>query len=137
MAEPKITEKIKHYTASGTTVDAIRNSMNKNGPNGFWGFTEWYVRWSGSCKVSVTVDYTMPKLDTSQNIPRDVKAKFDVFYAKLLKHEKNHGLHGITAAREIEADKCKNSHAIIKKFNRKDLDYDKRTRHGRSEGIRF
>jgi predicted secreted Zn-dependent protease len=135
MAAPKVSESIKHYSIKGKTADEIKANMKKKGPKGHWGYTEWYVKWSGSCKVDVSVKYIMPKL--TSKAPADVKKSFDKMYAKLLKHEKNHGQSGILAGKEIEAKKCKNGDAILKKYNKRDKADDKKTKHGFTEGVKF
>ncbi|PLS19919.1 DUF922 domain-containing protein [Neptunicoccus cionae] len=137
LAGPKVKEGIRHYSISGNTVEELKASMKKNGPRGYWGYTEWYVKWSGSCKVSVDVKYTMPKLASPKKVPADVKAKFDRMYANLLAHEKNHGKNGISAAQQIEAANCVNGDAILKKHNALDVAYDKKTKHGLREGVKF
>ena len=134
-ADASVSEKIKYYSVSGKTVDAIKANMKKKGPKGYWAYTEWYVKWTGSCKVSVSVTYTMPKLKSGA--PADVKSKFDKMYKKLLKHEKNHGNNGISAAKEIAKKKCNGGDAILAKYNKKDIAYDKKTDHGYSEGVKF
>ena len=54
--------------------------------------------------------------------------------AALTRHEQQHGRHGILAAREIEADNCRNAQAKIKKYNAADIAYDKNTNHGIKQG---
>lgn len=137
VAEPKVSSSLKHYKVKGTTVDQIRDYMNTKGPRGFWAYTEWYVKWTGACKVSVSVKYTLPKLASPGKVPADVRQKFDAMYAALKAHEENHGAYGISAAREIEKAGCTNGDAIIKKYNKAEVDYDKRTDHGFTEGVRF
>jgi predicted secreted Zn-dependent protease len=77
----------------------------------------------------------MPKL--TSKAPADVKKSFDQMYAELLKHEKNHGQSGILAGKEIEAKKCQNGDAILKKYNKRDKAYDKKTKHGFTEGVKL
>jgi len=134
-SKPKVTETITYYEISGDTAAELRAQMKTKGPNGYWGYSRWYVRWSGSCKLSVTVDITMPKLKNPENVPAGLVQKFDKMYAALLTHEKNHGQHGISAAEEIEANRCKNGNAIIDKWAAEDVTYDKRTNHGETEGV--
>ena len=136
-ANPRVSEKTKYYKINGDSVKALKADMRKRGPNGFWAYTRWYVKWTGSCKVTVTVDYTMPKLANPNAVPKEVKAKFDRMYAKLWAHEKNHGQHGIDAGREIAKKKCQGGDGIIKKHAKRDKVYDKKTKHGLTEGVKF
>ncbi|MEM7241987.1 MAG: DUF922 domain-containing protein [Pseudomonadota bacterium] len=134
-AKPKISEKTKFYKIAGTTPAALLAEMNAKGPQGFWGYSSWYVRWTGGCKVSVEVTYTMPKLKSKTGMSGELIKEFDRFYAALWAHEKTHGGHGISAAEEIERAGCKNGNAIIKKWNAEDAKFDKRTDHGKKEGV--
>lgn len=135
MAKPKVTQMVRHYTVSATTIAGLKQEMRQRGPNGFWAFTEWYVRWTGSCRLSVEVTYTMPKHANPGAMPAAVRQKWDAMLRALTAHEENHGRHGIMAAQEIEADGCRNGDAIIRKYNARDKNYDKKTRHGMTEGV--
>ncbi len=137
LAKPRVKENLKHYTISGDTIAALKSQMKKKGPKGFWGYTTWYVKWSGSCKVNVTIDITMPKLKNPSKVPTNVRKEFDEMYAALLMHERNHGKHGILAAQAIEKAKCKNTDPIFEKYLKADKTYDLRTKHGRTEGVKL
>ena len=134
-AKPIINEKTKYYNVSGSTVSKLRKSMKATGPNGFWAYAEWWVSWNAQCKLRVKITYTMPKIKDRAKTPLSVLKKWDAMLAQLLKHEKQHGQHGINAAQEIEAANCKNGNAIIKKWAAEDKAYDKRTKHGIKEGV--
>ncbi|MCO4824148.1 MAG: DUF922 domain-containing protein [Amylibacter sp.] len=135
--KPKVKENLKHYTITGDSVNALKSQMKKKGPKGFWGYTEWYVKWTGSCKVSVNVTITMPKLKESSKTPKEVRKEFDEMYAALLKHERNHGKNGIKAAQAVEKANCENTDPIFKKYNKADKSYDLKTKHGRTEGVKL
>ena len=133
-AAPKVKQITRVYKVSATSVQGLILEMNRRGPRGYWGFTEWNVRWSRSCKLEVDVIYTLPRHANPSSMPADVRQKFDSMLAALTKHERQHGQHGIRAAQEIEANRCRNGHAIIKKYNAADIAYDKKTGHGVLEG---
>ena len=135
IAKPKVKVATEYYEIEGTTRDALRTQMKEKGPNGYFGWTSWYVRWTGSCQVSVEVNYIMPKLKSSDEISDKLKESFDTFYAALLAHEERHGSHGISAAEEIEASRCKDGNAIIEKWVAEDVKFDKETFHGQTEGV--
>ena len=76
---------------------------------------------------------------------------FNNFYAALFKHEQNHRDSGLYAARDIEKallnlgsfPNCQKlesaanqkGHQILQQYVQRDIDYDKRTDHGRLEGV--
>ncbi|MGR3548639.1 MAG: DUF922 domain-containing protein [Roseovarius sp.] len=134
-ARPKVTETIKTYPVSSTSLAELAKEMDKKGPKGYWAYTEWYVRWTGDCKLSVTVDIILPKHKNPSKMPADVRKKFDAMLVALTEHERQHGRHGIAAAQEIEAAGCSGGDGIIKKYNAVDIKFDKVTDHGRKEGV--
>lgn len=137
VAQPSVSQKTKTYKVSATNVDGILKEMAERGPNGHWGYTDWYVRWTGDCKLSVTIDYTLPRHSKPSAMPADVRKKFDTMLAALTKHENQHGRHAVMAAEEIEKAGCKGGDAIIRKYNGVDKAYDKQTKHGLTEGVVF
>jgi predicted secreted Zn-dependent protease len=129
----------------------------------FKGYTKWYVEWrirwlenQGSCKITqvktaLTVTYTLPKIPKDYKTPGETRTIFNNFYAALFKHEQNHRDSGLYAARDIEQallnlgsfPNCKKleltanqkGHQILQQYVQRDIDYDKRTDHGRLEGV--
>lgn len=134
-AKPKVTETIKTYTVSATSLEGLAQEMDQKGPKGYWAYTGWYVKWTGDCKLSVTVDITLPKHKNPAKMPADVREKFDTMLVALTEHERQHGRHGIAAAEEIERAGCAGGDAIIKKYNAIDIKFDKTTDHGRKQGV--
>ncbi|WP_157046562.1 DUF922 domain-containing protein [Roseovarius sp. BRH_c41] len=134
-AKPKVTETIKTYAVSATSLQGLIQEMDQKGPKTYWAFTEWYVRWTGDCKLSVTVDITLPKHKNPEKMPADLRQKFDTMLAALTAHERQHGRHGIEAAQEIERAACVGGDAILKKYNAIDVTFDKKTDHGRKQGV--
>ena len=136
-AKPKVKENWSYYEVRGNSIGQLQSQLKSKGPKGFWAYTSWYVRWSGACAVSVEIRYTMPKLIKNDAMPASVLSIWNKMYAALEKHERNHGQHGINAAREIERNGCRNGKAIIRKWAEQDRIYDRKTQHGKTEGIRF
>ena len=130
----------------------------------FKGYTKWYVQWrirwqenQGSCKITqvktaLTVKYTLPQIPKEFNTSGETRTIFNNFYAALFKHEQNHRDSGLYAARDIEQallnlggsfTNCKKlelaanqkGHQILQQYVQRDIDYDKRTAHGRLEGV--
>lgn len=136
-AEPTIRVVTKYYEISGTSVRALKKQMKRRGPNGYWAYTKWYVRWSSDCKVELKITYTYPKLRDPNSVPLPVRQKFQTMVEKLTLHEKGHGQHGIEAASEISAAHCKKAKKIIQKWAAQDKRYDAETRHGITQGVRL
>jgi predicted secreted Zn-dependent protease len=129
----------------------------------FKGYTKWYVEWrirwyekKGSChitqvKTALTVTYTLPKIPKDYKTPGETRTVFNNFYAALFKHEQNHRDSGLFAARDIEKallnldsfPSCQQlelaanqkRYQILHQYVQRDIDYDKRTDHGRLEGV--
>jgi predicted secreted Zn-dependent protease len=127
--------------------------------------TRWHVKWTyryrnvgqdcAIARVSTTVDVTitLPRLKADASRPAELTRAFEEFAAKLLLHEDGHAQTGIDAAKQIEAamlaikphptcdalGRAANAlgHALIKEANQKDIEYDARTQHGRTQGARF
>ncbi|MEM0977348.1 MAG: DUF922 domain-containing protein [Pseudomonadota bacterium] len=135
VAGPKVSEQINHYTIKGDSAIGLRAQMSTKGPQGYWGYSEWWVEWDASCNVSVTVTITMPKLSANSGASDELKADFQRMYDNLLIHERQHGQHGISAAEDILAAGCRNTDPIFAKWNKADRDFDLRTDHGRNEGV--
>lgn len=136
-AKPSVKEKWAGYRVDATTANQILAQMNQRGPNGYWAYTSWYVRWTGNCQVSVEINYTMPKHVNEAALPANLRARWEAMVNALVAHERKHGQHGINAANEIAAAGCKNGDAIIRKWANADKVLDQRTTHGKTEGVVF
>lgn len=136
-ANPTMNEYWSTYPVDGVTARQILNQMGQRGPNGFWAYTSWYVRWTGDCKVSLEISYTMPKHINEAALPADLRARWTAMVAALAAHERKHGQHGVNAANEVFANGCRNGVAITNKWAEQDRALDRRTNHGASEGVVF
>lgn len=129
------------------------------------GFTSWYVKWryeyyykKGYCSleavdVSVEVKYTLPKWVVKPLGNREARNKWVRYSDALKKHEDGHRDFGIGAARDIEeallsigsrpscdrlgADANAVAYRIINDYNKKEIEYDRKTEHGRTQGAVF
>lgn len=129
----------------------------------FKGYTKWYVNWKfwwyekpNDCRitntqVSLKVIYTLPQIPKNYATSPDTRSIFNQFYNALFKHEQNHKNSGLFAARDIEKallnlgsfPSCqeleiaanRKGNQIIEQYAQRDRDYDKRTDHGRLEGV--
>lgn len=139
-----------------------RSPVKKNGKT-FKGHTHWNVKWNfkwkrknGICYItkvntSLTITYTMPRIAKDYDVAQPVRQSFSNYYNSLLNHEKGHMKSGLYAARDIEKallnlgsfkrcdklDETANATAnkIVKKYNRRDTEYDRKTNHGKTEGV--
>lgn len=135
LAQPAITVERNYYTVSGTTPRELRRDMGRKGPKGFWAYTRWRVRWSRDCKVSLQVTYTFPQLERREALPLPLRRKWDAMLRRLAQHEEQHAAHGLAAAREVEAARCKDARAIVARWSRRTKQLDIDTDHGRSQGV--
>jgi predicted secreted Zn-dependent protease len=113
LANPTVKTNWGSYTVNGTTAEALLSQMRRKGPNGFWAYTRWYVRWTGSCRVSLEINYTMPRHTNRGGMPANLRQQWDRMIAALKAHEEQHGAHGINAARELVQKRCKNGDAVL------------------------
>ena len=136
-ANPTIKTTFKYYDIKGDTAKELKRQMKRKGPNGFWAYARWNVRWSSRCKVSVSIKITMPRWKNMSDGSAALQKKWKRMVTVLRIHELNHGKHGINAAKEIVAKNCKNPKKAIRKWAKQDKLYDKKTAHGRKEGVRL
>jgi predicted secreted Zn-dependent protease len=153
--------------ASDADLRREMNAKGPLGAGGrrFDGHTRWNINWrytyredGGTCRInSVTTDLkvvmTMPEWSDERAAPVRLQARWREYVAALTVHENGHRANGIDAAREIDrgisalpaqANCNAMSNAanvlgsqIIRKYNEHDLDYDRSTDHGRTQGARF
>ncbi|MBZ0130356.1 MAG: DUF922 domain-containing Zn-dependent protease [Rhodobacteraceae bacterium] len=134
-AKPKVQVIDKTFTVDATTVPGLIKQLEQKGPKGFWAYTDWYVSWTGSCATSVKITYTLPRHKNVNALDAAVRKKWLAMIKALEAHEHKHGQNAINAAEEIEKTKCANGNDVLKKWNKADVDLDKRTRHGKTEGV--
>ncbi len=128
-------------------------------------YTRWQISWrygyrsgAGRCEIDrvhteVTVTMTLPSWINEAAVPAGLRAQWRRYLDALETHEKGHARNGLDAAQEIDraiaalaplascdalgtaANAAGNN--IIRKYNQRDLDYDRTTDHGRTQGARF
>lgn len=127
--------------------------------------TRWYVRWTfkyrpagGDCAITelaaaVNVAILFPRLKQDASISAALRQAFDTFAENLLLHERGHADNAIDAGKRIEnairtmapERNCPDlaraanalGHSLVKEANQWDIDYDARTRHGATQGVKF
>lgn len=164
IAAPVVNEQYNYYLVGPSTPQELLPALNKTSTirqNGqiYHGHTESRINWQfwwqdeqQSCRierVTVTVNatYTLPQLTSSYP---DVNRIWGKWYPNLLKHEQGHKNLAIDIAQQIEnaiynmgqRNSCaqleQDANAIGRQFiaqlNKLDNEYDKRTKHGETEG---
>ncbi len=117
-----------------------------------------YRRGNGVCGIDsattdVKITIVFPRLKTDETTSASLVKAFASYAEKLMVHERGHAQNAIDAARKIEAgiralppqpncDAMRNAantlgYALIKEANQADVDYDRQTQHGATQGARF
>lgn len=156
---------ISGSTAADLRREMNANGPQGAGGRRFDGYTNWYVSWryqynntgSGcaiaSVATSVKVTMTLPRWRNEGSANSATRQQWARYLAALEQHEQGHRRHGVEAAHEVDhaiasmppAADCDTlgSHAnalgtsILRKYNQRDLDYDRETRHGVTQGAQF
>ncbi|KZY32925.1 hypothetical protein A3731_21360 [Roseovarius sp. HI0049] len=137
LANPVIKENWETYPVDATTAPEILRQMGERGPDGFWAYARWYVRWSENCEVRLRIEYTMPRHVNPALMDEPLRLSWEKMIEALGKHEEQHGAHGVGAARELVTAECRDGNAIVDRWAEQDRIYDRETDHGRFEGVVF
>jgi predicted secreted Zn-dependent protease len=152
-------------TESGLRGEMNEKGIRWTDGNTYDAFTSWYVKWQyeyysrpGNCiidwvDVSVDVEYTLPRWATRFLGGKETRIKWLKYIEALKKHEQGHGNFGISAARDIEkallnigsrqrcdrlgADANAIGYKILNEYRKKEIEYDRTTGHGRTQGAVF
>lgn len=131
----------------------------------FDAITRWYVRWSYqyairnnycqliSNQVRADITITMPRWQMPPHVSKDLVKRWQRYVIALQRHEDGHRDHGIRAAREVaqalqrfpSQTTCEQLEMfvdttmmqIIEHYSQKDVEYDRVTHHGATQGARF
>lgn len=162
--------KIVYYDIAGNTANALRHQMNEKRPldesgKRFDAYTRWYVGWryryqptARECEftrvtVSVQATITLPRWVDESQAPQALEQDWNRYVAALRRHEQGHYVHGMDAARQVEAlgrsfhaaGDCPaltaefdhQARAITQRYAAMDKTYDRDTDHGRTQGAVF
>jgi len=157
----------KLYSTSQASLRREMNKKGIRWTDGktYDGFTSWYVKWryeyyykNGYCSleavdVSVDVEYTLPRWVLKPLGNQKTWINWNRYSDALKKHEDGHRDFGIEAARKIEAallsigsrprcdtlgdDASAIAYRILDDFRKKEVEYDRKTGHGRTQGAVF
>jgi predicted secreted Zn-dependent protease len=150
------------YRADISLRKAIRSaSPIRHGGKTFHGFTRWHVNWQlwwthtsdGGCALRKTQTRVngVISLPVLQGAPDDVRQVFDQYLTALRRHEMGHYQFALDAAQQIDRQilalppqaTCTLLEStvngigkrILDKTIREEIEYDRRTRHGQTEGV--
>jgi len=126
--------KVVTYPVSGSSLAELERAMNRDGPQGFWAYTEWFVNWSAQCDVTMTATIQMPRLANGAGLSQAEQREFARMLIALKSHEMQHAYIGVFAADEVERYHCRNTDQIFGYWNAQDVRLDDRTNHGVDEG---
>jgi predicted secreted Zn-dependent protease len=102
--------------------------------------------------LKIDVTFTMPQWNAPAQSSSDLKRRWNRYINLLQTHENGHRDNGLGAGKDIfkmlngvVAPSCdqingianQRTQTIIKQYNQKDIDYDSRTQHGRTQGAVF
>ncbi|MGB5326529.1 MAG: DUF922 domain-containing protein [Pseudomonadales bacterium] len=151
---------IKPVSKDDLANEINRRTPIREGGKRFKGHTRWRVQWkfkwkqqsNGDCHITdvktvLDVTFTMPRITPGFSADTATQLEFKKYYASLFAHEKVHMKSGLHAANEIEnvlaafrkQGGCRNisaeanakADAIVKKYNKRDKEFDIETNHGR------
>ena len=152
-----------YYSISGSTGAQLLTEIDAKGPQGFSGYTRYELDYSyqtqmnnGRCRSSRTVldlaiTYTMPRWETRPGASAELQAGWDEWYRLLELHERGHGALAEAAYEDIldtwrltgYRESCQEIRneveqafgSILARLNQENVEYDRRTDHGRSQGL--
>jgi predicted secreted Zn-dependent protease len=153
---------VQYYDVSGTSVAEIRAAINRVRPRdpndgiAVDALNRWYISWrwpgdgNGGCALGRTelrfnATLRMPRLVNLQRTPRAVLERWNAYVVALIRHEAGHLRHAFdnmgSVLRAIRASSCAAANdagrAAVRLLARWDVDYDRETRHGFTQGAHF
>ena len=151
---------VQYYDVSGSSVAEIRAALNRVRPRdpndgvAVDALNRWYISWRwpgdghGGCvlartELRFTATLRMPRLVGPT--PRAVLARWNAYVEALVRHESGHLRHALdnmgSVLAAIRASSCAAANdagrAAVRALARYDVDYDRATRHGFTQGAHF
>jgi len=153
---------VHYYDVRGNSLFEIRRALNRVRPRdpndglGVDALSSWYIQWrwpgdaAGGCDLSrAEIRFSgrirMPRLVETAQTPEAVRLRWRAYVAALERHEATHirqaWAHRNDVLAAIRASSCANAtrdaRAAIAIMGRRDVVYDRTTRHGLTEGAHF
>jgi len=161
--KPKININIitNYYNIHGITENELRQQMNTLGPlksnSRHDAYTKWDIEWFKRCNeppsVKIIVVFTYPKWNKPNNLDSVLESKWSKYIEALKIHENGHRDIAVRTSEEIMdtlynlpyTNNCNNQNKqvidlgnkIIEKYRQKEIEYDKLTNHGMTQGAIF
>ena len=142
-----------------------KGPVNKDDGKRYDGLTEWSLTWDYQLKrrgkvwivsgrsVLLEIKVLTPRWTDFQNTPGALRTQWRIYRANLLRHEEGHVKIALRAARAVDkylgvygasssldklkSDIQKNTTTLLKQYRKIDQGYDRRTRHGITQGVRL
>jgi predicted secreted Zn-dependent protease len=160
-AQNSVSISTNFYAASGSNFREIRRSIEQARPwkDNFDGDTRWEINWKytttqgpGGCTPSgfsttTKIVVTLPRWTPPPDVLSEVKTQWTRYFTNLAQHEAGHARLGLAAAAEVQkqiagvgtqADCAQlrqlindRANAVVADYRRREVEYDKRTDHGR------
>jgi predicted secreted Zn-dependent protease len=159
-------ERTDYYEVSGKTLPEIKDNMKTSRPKDYDAWTDWYVNWNyefymakdrctlRSFDVSLAIRYTYPFLIDADKKSKKIKERWEEYIENLQTHETGHTAIALDAAyamlskiqvdtmqdenrEKLKAKIDKICNEIIEQHLKKEIEYDKKTDHGRTQGARL
>lgn len=129
------------YDVEGDSLSQLKYILDSIGPKGYWAQTESTIYMdvdeSNQCKLLVESNFTMPFLVAPERLSDGVMRQWTRMYKALETHELRHEQIAVEVANEIIEDNCNSAEEKIKNLEKLNKEYDRKTAHGFSEGVRF
>jgi predicted secreted Zn-dependent protease len=162
---PKII-RTDYYEVRGTNTEALLASMNGNRSSANHASTEWRIDWNYECQqksdecilrsftTRARVRYILPQWVDSQRADKALQGEWKRYLGALGIHESGHAGFGIAAAnemvrlvnsrewrapdqKELKARIDEACNQTVREFRARDVAYDEKTDHGRTQGARL
>jgi len=152
---------LTYYDVPGTDARAIRTYMDEHGavdPNDGTindAVTDWYIRWrwpvvNGVCnlaevEMTFSGDVVLPRLSEADRLSQADRDDWNRYMTALIAHEADHLRHAYEnmedVAAAIRGASCEDANdagaAAIRVLTQFDIDYDRETQHGITQGAVF
>jgi predicted secreted Zn-dependent protease len=154
------------YLIEGASLNDLGESMKTRRPHDHNAYTKWHIDWNYSFRIEpnqwtldkfdtrVQIRYTFPKWQTTDTPDKNVVTEWERFMNAVTEHEIGHSDLGLAAAAEMNRTmsfsvwqgetrrevkeridaKCSE---ILEKYRKLEIEYDKNTDHGKTQGARL
>lgn len=133
--------KIKYYHVEGSTANELRLALRNDGPRGYFGYTDTEVRTAysetGMCMIAIISIIELPLLISAESLTEGIRDRWEKMLDRLKAHEWNHHQLAVDTAWLEYISNCHNLDTLLQRIDTLNKEYDRITRHGSTEGVRF